>query len=58
MIYQPRQRYPLHPGADKGDALSAEKEPVVPVFQRSEYGLYPDAGIKIQVQNSVVAIKF
>ena len=40
MIYKPWHGNPLHPGADKGNALANEKQPVVPVFQGTEYCLY------------------
>jgi hypothetical protein len=37
MINKPWQCNPLHPGADKRNALSAEEKPVIPVLKRTKY---------------------
>ena len=37
MIYHPWQRNALHPCANKGNALTGEKQAVIPVLKRTEY---------------------
>jgi hypothetical protein len=45
MVNKPGQCQSLHPGADERNALPAEKQPVIPVLQRTEYHPKPAGAI-------------